>query len=56
MWANTSRKISSGGRRLTTPVISKKEQTRKGVEFQASGNNSGTASISPTKVTPERAR
>jgi len=36
------------------PIISKNETTRSGVESHISGNNCGTASISPTVVVPVR--
>ena len=52
--ASASPRISSGSRRLFTPVISRNEKTRSGVAAQTSGNNSGTISISPTVVVPVR--
>ncbi len=48
------RTISRAPRLLLKLIISRNEITRKGVLSETSGNNSGTASMSATVVTPER--
>ncbi len=51
--SRASAMIDSGGRRDRTPVISRKDTTRSGVEVHTSGSNSGTASMSATVVVPD---
>ena len=54
IFATASASTARGSRRLRTPVISRKEKTRSGVDCQTIGRSGGTASMSATVVVPVR--